>query len=133
MAALDLLVAIDMCAERWEPGKGDKVDRLHRLAGRGWRPQDTAAMDDIAARLKRWAIDAAQLVGDTTVSVPLLLPCPVCAARFTYRRNSGGETVRTDALKVSEDSCDCSGCGAVWEPVEFHWLARLPGCPSLPA
>ena len=129
VAALELLVAVDTSVERRELGKGDTTDRL---AGRGWRPQDTAVMDDIAARLERWTVDAAQLVGDTTVSVALRLPCPSCGSRFTYRRNSSGETVRTDALKVSENGCDCSACGAVWEPAEFHWLARLLGCEALP-
>lgn len=37
MRALELLVAVDSSVERWEPGKGDTTDRLHRLAGRGWR------------------------------------------------------------------------------------------------
>lgn len=132
VAALELLVAVDSCTERWEPGKGDTVDRLHRLAGRGWRPQDTTVMDGIAARLERWTVDAAQLVGDTAVSVPLRLPCPVCGSRFAYRRNSGGETVRTDALTVAEDGCVCAACRAVWEPAEFHFLARLLGCEALP-
>lgn len=129
---LELLVAVDTSVERWEPGKGDTTDRLHRLAGRGWRPQDTAVMDDIAARLERWTLDAAQLVGDTAVSVPLRLPCPVCGSRFVYRRNIGGEQVRADALKASEGGCDCSACGAGWTRAEFHCLARLLGCEALP-
>ncbi|MGD9621986.1 MAG: hypothetical protein AB7G47_13190 [Mycolicibacterium sp.] len=133
VAALDLLVAVDSCTERWEPGKGTAVDRLHRLTGRGWRPQDSATMDDISSQIERWTVDAAKLVGDAAVSVALRLPCPRCGARFAYRRTSGGETVRTDALKVSEDGCECAACKAVWQPAEFHWLARLLGCEALPS
>ncbi|MGD9618668.1 MAG: hypothetical protein AB7G47_01815 [Mycolicibacterium sp.] len=132
MAALDLVVAIDCYVERLEPGKGDATDKLHRLAGRGWRPPDTCVMDDISTRLERWTIDAGKLVGDAAVSVALRLPCPSCGARFSYRRTKGGEQIRADALKVSEAGCECSSCSAVWEPAEFHWLARLLGCEALP-
>ncbi|MGZ3303989.1 MAG: DUF7340 domain-containing protein [Isosphaeraceae bacterium] len=34
---------------------------------------------------------------------------------------------------MSETGCTCLGCGAFWEPSEFHWLARLLGCAPLPA
>ncbi len=132
IAALDLVVAIDCCVERWEPGKGDTVDKLHRLVGQGWRPQDTTLMDDISARLERWTVEASQLLGDETAVVGLRLPCPVCGQRYTHRHKAG-ESVRSDALRVSELGADCLACGASWSPEEFHWLARLLGCEELPA
>ncbi len=133
VVALDLVVAVDCCVERWEPGKGDTVDRLHRLVDRGWRPQDVAAMDAISGQLERWVVEASQLLGDETTVVSLRMPCPACGSRYSYRRSSSGETVRSDALRVSEDGCDCLACGANWPPQEFHWLARLLGCDELPA
>jgi len=132
MAALDLVVAIDTCTTRWEPGKGDTVDRLHRLVGRGWRPGDVSLMDGISSQLERWTVEASQLIGDEAPAVALRLPCPSCGQRYVYRRSGSGESVRTDALKVSEDGCECSGCRASWAPDEFHWLARLLGCEALP-
>jgi hypothetical protein len=36
-------------------------------------------------------------------------------------------------LRVSESGCRCLACGASWGPDRFHWLARLLGCPALPA
>ncbi len=133
MRALELLIAIDTCVEHWEPGgKGNTIDRLHRLASRSWRPQDTAEMDDISSRLERWSLEASELIGDAPVSVALRLPCPSCGSRFAYRRNRGGETLRTDALKVDESGCDCAACGANWPPDQFHWLAKLLDCPTLP-
>ncbi|MGE5696696.1 MAG: hypothetical protein ACM4D3_16140 [Candidatus Sericytochromatia bacterium] len=43
---LVLLVEIDQAVQKWEPGKGDTTDRLHRLGGRGWRPQDCDTIED---------------------------------------------------------------------------------------
>jgi hypothetical protein len=40
--------------------------------------------------------------------------------------------VRARALRVSEDGARCAACAAFWSPDQFHWLARLLGCPSLP-
>jgi len=57
---------------------------------------------------------------------------PSCGARFVYRQGAG-ESVRSWALRVSEDGCECSGCRAFWPPEEFHWLARLLGCVPLPS
>ena len=131
---LNLLVAIDTAVAEWEPGeKGSTVDRLHALAGRKFRPQDCQLLDDYSDRIEGWALSAAELLGDRSIAVPLRMACPSCGQRYTYRRNGAAEIVRTDALRVDEAGCDCSACGAVWEPAEFHWLARLLGCEALPA
>ncbi|MCH9737076.1 MAG: hypothetical protein K0U78_21405 [Actinomycetia bacterium] len=133
IAALDLTVAVDSCAERWEPDGKGTVDRLRRLVDRGWRPQDVAAMDAISGQLERWVVEASQLLDDETTAVSLRMPCPACGSRYSYRRSSGGETVRSDALRVSEHGAECLACRANWPPEEFHWLARLLGCEELPA
>jgi hypothetical protein len=65
--------------------------------------------------------------------VSLELPCPRCGARFAYRRDSTGESVRVWALRASVDGCMCLACRALWPPDQFDWLARLLGCPALPA
>ncbi len=90
-------------------------------------------MDAISGQLERWVVEASQLLGDETTVVSLRMPCPSCGSRFSYRRNSGGESVRLDALRVSEDGCECLACRANWSPDQFHWLARLLGCDELPA
>ena len=60
-------------------------------------------------------------------------PCPRCGERWAVRRDSAGELVRVRVLKVSETGCKCQACGASWGPDRFEWLARLLGCPALPA
>lgn len=127
---LALLVEIDGAVAAWEPNAKTTLDRLHQLVARSWRPQDCAVMDDYCALLQRWVVDAAELIApEPRVFLPM--PCPGCGARFAYHCGSGGERVRTRALRVSE--CRCLACGAVWGADRFHWLARLLGCPALPA
>jgi hypothetical protein len=131
IAVLELLCAIDATVGSWEAhGKGT-IDRLHPLAGRGWRPQDCPVIDGYCDRLQRWAVAAAELLGPEP-RVYLRQPCPRCGARYAYR-DRGGEHVRAPALRVSENGCQCGTCGASWDPGQFHWLARLLGCPGLPA
>jgi hypothetical protein len=116
----------------WEPHGKSTIDRLHALAGRGRRPQDCALIDGYCARLQRWVMAATELLAETP-KVFLDVPCPSCGARFAYRRNGSGELVRTRALRVDEDGCTCLACSASWPPDRFEWLARLLGCPALPA
>ena len=130
---LTLLVAVDSTVAAWTPdGKGDTVDRLHQLTSHGWRPQDVALMDRISDAIGKWVVAASELLGDRAVAVPLRMPCPSCGARYTRRRNGAAETVRSDALQLTEAGCRCAECHATWVPSEFHWLARLLGCEALP-
>ena len=108
------------------------MDRLHLLAGRGWRPQDCALIGSYCDQLERWAVSAADLLAEQ-IKVFLHFPCPRCGEGFTYRRDDMGEWVRTRVLKVSETGCKCQACGAFWAPDRFEWLARLIGCEPLPA
>lgn len=60
---LELLCAIDTTAAGWEPhGKGT-IERLHQLAGRGWRPQDCDLIGGYCDRMQRWVVSAAELLG----------------------------------------------------------------------
>ncbi len=103
------------------------VDRLHQLTARGWRPQDCLAIDDYRAQLERWVLTAAELLAEHP-RVFLHVACPRCGARTAYRTDSGGEQVRSWALRVSENGCKCSACGAFWPSDRFEWLAWLLGC-----
>lgn len=129
---LALLIDIDTTVGLWENGKGSTVDRLHTLAGDGFRPQDCELVDSYSAAIERWVIGAAELLGDRQVAVALRLPCPSCGERFVYRHNGSGESVRSWALRVSEDGCDCRVCRAFWSPDQLEFLARLLGCTPLP-
>ena len=76
-------------------------------------------------------ISASELLGDRALAVPLRMPCPSCGARYA-RRRINGEIARVDTLKLTEAGCECAECRATWAPSEFHFLARLLGCESLP-
>ena len=130
---LTLLVDVDAAVASWTPdAKGTTVERLHALASRGWRPQDCELIDDYCAQIERWVLTAADLL-DRRPVVSLHVPCPRCSARFAHRRDGAGELVNVRALRVSEDGCKCSACGAFWPPERFEWSARLLGCDPLPA
>ncbi len=132
MDVLALLCEIDTTVGRWEPHGKTTLDRLHQLPALGWRPQDCGLIDDYCGQLERWTLAATELLAES-IRVFLQEPCPRCGQRFTYRRDSAGESVRVRTLRVSETGCKCQGCGAFWEPTQFEWLARLLGCPPLPA
>ncbi len=131
-AVLALLVEVDTVVASWESDAVGTVDKLHKLIGHGFRPQDVSRLDSYSEQLEKWATDASELVGDAAVVLPLRVPCPSCGQRYVYRRSRSEETVRSDCLRVSESGAECLGCRAVWEPAEFHWLARLLGCAELP-
>jgi hypothetical protein len=129
--ALTWLIEVDRVVGSWVPDGKTTVDRLHQLAGRGWRPQDCTVIECYTGRIERWVVVAAELLAETP-RVFLETSCPRCEARHAYHRDSGGEVVRSRALKVSETGCVCQACGAFWPPDRFEWLARLLGCPALP-
>jgi hypothetical protein len=129
---LTLLIEIDTTVAAWEPHGKSTVERLHELAGRGWRPQDCELLDGYTAYLEHWCLAGTELLG-TAPRVFLHVPCPQCGTQFAYRAHDGGERVRVRALRVSETGCQCAACGAFWGPELFEWLARLMGCAALPA
>ncbi len=131
---LTLLIAIDMTAAEWEPNGKGTVERLRQVAAQDRRPQDCELLDGISATVEAWTLKAVELLGDKSPEVALRLPCPSCGSRFVYR-NHNGENVRSWALRVSEDGARCLApkCEATWPSDQLEWLARLLGCPALPA
>jgi hypothetical protein len=127
------VVDIDRAVGSWEPDAKGTVERLHQLAGHGWRPQDYELLSGYCGAIEKWVIATAELLGDRQVAVALRLPCPSCGEQFVYRHNGSESPVRSWALRVSEDGCECQVCRAYWPPQEFHWLAKLLGCETLPS
>jgi len=130
---LTLLIDIDQTAAIWEPNGKGTVERLRQVAGQDRRPQDCELLDGYSATVEAWTVKAAELLGDIAPEVSLRLPCPSCGSRFNYRPNGSGETVRSWALRVSESGARCQCCHATWLPEQFEFLAKLLGCPALPA
>jgi hypothetical protein len=87
-------------------------------------------IDGYCGEIQRWTLSAGELL-TPELRVFLREPCPRCGERWAVRRDSAGELVRV--LKVSETGCRCQACGAFWSSDRFEWLARLLGCPALPA
>ncbi|MGE5697180.1 MAG: hypothetical protein ACM4D3_18710 [Candidatus Sericytochromatia bacterium] len=133
-AALASFAEIDGTVVSWTPEeKGDTIERLHALTTRGWRPQGICTLlDDHCSQIEGWTLAGTELLTETP-RVFRRQSCPRCGARFTYRRDDSGESVRVRCLRVSEAGCTCLGCGALWAPAEFHWLARLLGCEPITA
>jgi hypothetical protein len=122
--ALTWLIEVDRVVGSWEPDAKGTLERLHQLAGRGWRPQDCAIIDCYIGQLQRWCLSANELLAEAP-KVFLEVACPRCQARFAYHRDNGGESIRTRALRVSEEGAWCGACGAWWGPDRFHFLAKL--------
>jgi len=124
---------IDQTAAVWEPNGKGTVERLRQVAGQDRRPQDCELLDGYSVTVEAWTVKAAELLGDIPPTVSLRLPCPACGRRFYHRRNQAGENVRSWCLQISEDGCRCQVCRAAWLPEQFEFLAKLLGCPALPA
>jgi hypothetical protein len=91
---LALLCDIDQAVAGWEPDAKGTLERLHRLAGHGYRPQDYELLRGYCSAIEGWVLRAAELLGDSAPVVALRLPCPSCGEQFVYRRNGSGELVR---------------------------------------
>lgn len=53
------------------------VERLHRLAGHGWRPQDYELLSGYCVVIEWWVIAVAELRGDRQVAVRACLWSPI--------------------------------------------------------
>ena len=131
--ALVWLIEVDMTTAEWEPDCDGTIDRLRRHRDRKWTPDDTEQIGQHAEQIVGWTITAAELLGDKPPTVALRLPCPSCGTTHVRGRNGVGESVRRWALSISEDGARCAACDAEWSPEQFEFLARLLGCPALPA
>jgi hypothetical protein len=125
--ALDLRIEIDDAAQAWLPAGESTPRRLRALAARRWRPQDTKAVEQIAAAVESWAAGIAALLSPQRVK-HVSAPCPACGASTVYRRDGAGELVRQPALQiVAEHGCTCQACAYTWAPSHYVHLARVLG------
>jgi hypothetical protein len=127
--AVDLLNEIDTAVEILQPaftGVPPTIGRLRWIEARKWRPQDTGQIERITRAVAEWAHEIDALL-DPPQRWTLPDPCPACNQTTAYRRDSGGERVRTAALQIDPTGCRCAACGAVWEPTKFEWLGKLLG------
>ena len=127
--AHDLLHEIDVACEIWQPaytGTPPTVGRLHWIAQRRWRPQDTRQIEQIARAVAEWAQSIDELL-DPPRRWTLPSPCPACNTAVVYKKDSAGEPVRSPALQVDTTGCRCAKCRAVWPPEKFAWLANVLG------
>jgi hypothetical protein len=132
-SAFDALNEIDTAVECWQPaftGVPPTVGRLACIVARGWRPQDVRQIEQITHAVQAWCMQVDELLNPPT-KWTLPYPCPNCQAKTVYRKDSGGETVRSNALQLSPEGCYCAQCKAHWPPGRFLFLGRLLG--SVPA
>lgn len=129
---LDLLTEIDGTVAAWQTldhhtHQPPTVQRLHLIETRPWRPQDCRSLDQISGCLEAWTRSiTALLVDDHTKHVQAA--CPACGRTTVYRRDNGGDTIRTPALKLTTAGCTCQHCHTTWAPSQFTFLARVIGC-----
>lgn len=141
--AIDTLRDIDRTVTGWEPRwpaiPGDlatdpeppTVLRLRIINERTWRPQDTAEVKKIAAKIRWWVDHITTLLADTHVK-HISAACPACGKTTVYRKDSAGELVRQPALQITTMGCVCQACRASWSPDLYLHLARVLGY-DLPA
>ena len=130
--AFDLLHEIDQACEVWQPaytGTPPTVGRLHWIAQRRWRPQDSRQIEQIARAVAEWAASIDALL-DPPRRWTLPSACPSCNTAVVYRKDNAGESVRQPALHIDTQGCTCLRCKAHWPPERFVFLARVIG--SLP-
>lgn len=131
--AFDLLREVDDAVECWQPAFNSvppTVGRLHHIVARPWRPQDCHSIEQITTAAQAWCMQIDELLNPKS-RWTLPYPCPNCQATTVYRRDSGGENVRSNALQISPEGCMCAQCKAHWPPGKFLFLGRLLG--SVPA
>lgn len=132
--AYDLLAEVDLAVECWQPafeGVPPTVGRLNCIVARSWRPQDCRQIQQITTAVEAWVLSINELL-DPPPRWTLPYPCPNCAAKTVYRRDSGGEMIRQPALSVStETGVLCLKCKAHWPHGKLLFLGRLLG--SLPS
>lgn len=128
--AMQLRQDIDAQVHRWVTMPGTTPWRLGILKAKSWRPQDAKLVEDMASQIDHWC--------ETIISM-VVAPekkwfiegksCPSCSKTWSYRREPGGDHVRSPALKLVPNSgCICQSCKAFWPEAQFMFLAKLIGC-----
>ena len=136
--AADLLREIDLAVECWHPqlaGVPATVGRLRSLQARGWKPQQTRNVLQIAEACEDWAKQIVALLDPGCTKhfrAPNgdgYAPCPQCGRSTTYRLDpSDGESKRVPVLQwTAEAGTQCLVCKAHWEPNKTLWVSQLLG------
>jgi hypothetical protein len=125
--ALDLQIEIDDATRAWQGDMATTPARLRALAARAWRPQDAAAVKQIACHVESWTVSVKSLLSPAGVK-HVSAACPACGATSVFRRDSAGELVRAPALQiVTEIGCTCQKCRYTWSPEYYLHLAQVLG------
>ena len=134
--AAELKKEIDTAAAAWEPRPNIDASKLNlppitilrfqSLEKRGWRPQDTRAVEQIATNIESWC-EAIKALLNPIPRWHLPNPCPACDVAVVYHKNSSDETVRQPALQIGPTGCVCQNCHHEWAPAYFQHLATVLG------
>jgi predicted RNA-binding Zn-ribbon protein involved in translation (DUF1610 family) len=125
--AVQLLGDMDSETRGWFPRGRSTPDRLGALAGIPWRPQDTDKVTTIASTVEAWCETIINLI-DPKAQMHITAPCPSCGKSIVYRRDSGGDLVRQEALKWTPNAgFQCQACKASWSPEQTLFFAKLLG------
>ena len=129
--AQQLLDEIDTAVSIWQAQPScvpPTVGRLRVLEAKGWRPQDSKQLEQMADAIEAWAREIDALLHPEP-KWHLPNPCPACGTKVVYRKDSAGETVRQPALQIGADGCTCQRCRHNWGPQLFQHLAAVLGYP----
>lgn len=130
--AVQLLGDMDSETRAWYPKERGVPARLGALSARSWRPQDTDKVAAIASTVDAWCETIINLI-DPKAQMHITAPCPSCGKAIVYRRDSGGDLVRQEALKWTPNAgFQCQACKASWSPEQTLFFAKLLGI-DLPA
>jgi hypothetical protein len=122
--ATELLATIDRQAAIWVSDPGTTGDRLHWLAERSYRPEDTPDIVVVADTIDGWVKKARDILTPAG-HWHVVGACPECGTRTVYRPDTAGEVVRQPALSVTATGCECLACGEVWDVGRFEMLAAV--------
>ncbi|MDA0252444.1 MAG: hypothetical protein O2892_09080 [Actinomycetota bacterium] len=119
---ISLLSELETEVASWAPG-GIETG-LRTMAGATYSPADVRTLQTRTARLQQLGIEAARLLGDAPIEVPLRSACPVCN-RLVFHR--GQERIRTWCLVATGAGVECRGpgCEAFYAPSAFGLLAQI--------
>lgn len=125
--AAQLRIEMDSKTRQWCRKERGVPERLGRLAGSSWRPQDTNHVTDMANTVNGWCENIINLL-DPRSQFHISAPCPSCGKAVIHRRDSGGDLVREEALKWTPVAgFECQACKASWSPLQTLFFARLLG------
>jgi len=125
--AVQVLGDMDNQTRKWFPRGKSTPDRLGALDSLPWRPQDTDKVTTIATTVEAWCETIINLI-DPKAQMHITAACPSCGRAIVYRRDSGGDLVRQEALKWTPNAgFQCQACKASWSPEQTLFFAKLLG------